>query len=388
VSSGTILHVNAVGIMAALEEGLDGALRGRPFVVAALDAPRSVVLDLSPEAHREGLRRGMVLSLARNLCRELRVTAPRPELYRAAEEKLWRIGLDYTPLVERAGRGHLFVDLSGTARLFGAPEDAAQRLRREIREATGLSPSMALSTNKTVSKVATRVFRPAGFVALSPNEEGGLIRMQPVGLLPGVGPLLLGRFALLDIDEIGDLADLSEPEARAIGPRGPELVTRARGIDVSPVDPEPAGRRAVSGEAVFEPDTTDPEVLGLRLAGLVAELGFALRKEGRGARRASVALSYTDGLRDFGSARAPRIFARDDELASIALPALEAARKRRVRVRRLELCLTEIESAGAELDLFEPEDSRRSRLQSALDGIHGRFGLGAIEPCALLAARA
>jgi nucleotidyltransferase/DNA polymerase involved in DNA repair len=172
-----------------------------------------------------------------------------------------------------------------------APEDAAQKLRKDIREETGLSPSIALSTNKTVSKVATRVFCPAGFVALSSNEESSLIRMQPVGLLPGAGPVLLGRFGLLESDEIGDLADLSECEARAIGPRGPELVTRARGVDTSSVNPEPPDRRAVSGEVVFEPDPTDPEVLRLRLEGLVAELGFTLRKEGRGARRASIELA-------------------------------------------------------------------------------------------------
>jgi DNA polymerase IV len=385
--SGTILHVNAVGLMAALEEGLDGSLRGRPFVVANMDAPRSVVLDLSPRAHREGLRRGMVLSLARNLCRDVEVRAPRPELYGAAEERLWRLGLEYTPVVERAGRGHLFIDLRGTSRLFGAPEDAAQRLRKAIREETGLSPSLALSTSKTVSKVATRVFRPAGFVALSHNEEAGLLRMQPVGLLPGVGPALLGRFGLLDIDEIGDLADLSECEARAVGPRGPELVARARGRDDSPVDPEPPERRAVSGETVFEPDTVDPEVLRLRLEALVAELGFALRREGRGARRASVELGYTDGARGCGASRSARVLARDDELASLARSALEAARGRRVRIRRVALRLSEIESAGPELDLFEPADAKRSKLQTALDGIHGRFGFEAIEPCAALAAK-
>ena len=254
-------------------------------------------------------------------------------------------------------------------------------------EETGLSPSIALSSSKTVSKVSTRVFRPAGFVALSPNEESSLVRMQPVGLLPGVGPSL-GRLGLLGIDEIGDLADLSESEARAIGPRGPELVAKARGIDSSPVDPELPERRAVVGEVVFEPDTTDPEILGLRSGALVAELAFSLRKDGLGARRALIELTYTDGLRCSAHAGAARVLARDDELLVLALTALERARKRRVRVRRLGLELSDIESAGPELDLFEPEDLRLSRLQSALDRIRGRFGFAAIEPCSLLAARA
>lgn len=388
MATGTVLHVNAVGIMAALEEGLDRSLRGRPFVIANAGSLRAVVLDLSPQAHREGLRQGMVLSLAHNLCPDIEVRPPRPELCHAAEERIWSLGLGYTPLVERAGTGHLFIDLAGTSRLFGAPEDAAQGLRRRIMEETGLSPSIALSSNKTVSKVASRVFRPSGFVALSPNEEGALVRMQPVGLLPGVGPLLLGRFGLLGIEEIGDLADLAESEAHAIGPRGPELVARARGMDCSPVDPRPPEQRAVAGGTVFEPDTTDPGVLRPRAGALVAELAFALRREGLGARRALAELGYTDGLRSSGCARSARVLARDDELFTLALSALERARTRRVRIRRLSIRLSEIEPAGPELDLFEPEDLRLARLQTALDGIRGRFGHGAIEPCSLLAARA
>jgi hypothetical protein len=92
-------------------------------------------------------------------------------------------------------------------------------------------------------------------------------------------------------------------------------------------------------------------------------------------------------MRSFGAARIARVVARDDELASIAKTALEAARKRRVRIRRLELRLSEIESAGPELDLFEPKDAKLSKLQNALDKIHGRFGLAAIESCAALTAK-
>ena len=87
---GTVLHVNAVGLMAAVEEAKDPGLRTRPFVVAREAVPRSIVLDLSPEAHREGIRRGMMLSLALRHLPRLAVRQPRPELYRAADEALWR----------------------------------------------------------------------------------------------------------------------------------------------------------------------------------------------------------------------------------------------------------------------------------------------------------
>ncbi|PKL24426.1 MAG: hypothetical protein CVV47_08225 [Spirochaetae bacterium HGW-Spirochaetae-3] len=381
---GTILHVNAVGLMAAIEEGLDPSVRGRPFVVANEGLSRAVVLDVSPTAHREGLRRGMPLSVARAMVPGLSARAPRAELYRGAEERIWRIALDYTPLVERAGQGHLFVDLAGTGRLYGSPADATQRFRSRVLADTGLKPALALSSSKTASKVATRVFRPGGFIALSDAEEGPLVRRQPASLLPGVGPVLLGRLALLDIVDIGGIADLGDPEARAIGPKGAALVARARCVDDSPVDPEPPERRSVSGTVILEPDTIDPGVMRLRLSGLASELAFSLRREGRGFRRAELSLSYTDGLTGRGSAVGRRVLSRDDEALSLALEALERGRTRRVRVRRICLSLSGIEAAGPELDLFEPEDRRPARLQSALDSIRGRYGMEAIAPCETL----
>lgn len=324
---GTILHVNAVGLMAAIEENRDRSLRSRPFVVAREGAVRSIVLDLSPEAHREGIRRGMMLSLALRRFPGLAVRQPRPELYREADAAMWRIGMSFSPLVERAGQGHLFIDLAGTSRINGPPEDATQKIRMKIMETTGINPSLALASNKTVSKVATRVFRPGGFVALLPHEEGSLVRLQPVELLPG-------------------LADLGAFEARAIGPRGPDLVARARGIDDSPVNPEPPERRCLRDSSLCEPDTADPEALRLRLVYLAATLGFAARRENLGARTVRVGIDYSDGRGLSVSSRHSRLVTRDDEIAA------------------------------AKLD----------RLQSALDRVHGKHGFIALIPCALLSA--
>jgi len=383
---GTVLHVNAVGLMAAIEENLDRGLKARPFVVAREGAVRAVVLDLSPEAHREGVRRGMMLSLAVHRVPGLVVKQPRPELYRAADETMWRIGMSFSPLVEKAGRGHLFIDLAGTSRINGPPEDATQKIRLRVMEETGITPSFALASNKTVSKVATRVFRPGGFVALLPHEEGTLVRLQPVELLPGVGPVLRDRLSLLDIEDIGGLADLGVFEARAIGPRGPDLVARARGIDDLPVNPEPPERRCLRDAVVLEPDTAESEVLRLNLARLSATLGFAARRENLGVRKVAVSLDYSDGRSASFSLRLARLLTRDDEIAEASWTAAQRAMGRRVRVRRLAVELSEFAAAGPELDLFEPAVSKSARLQFALDRVHGKYGFPALTPCVFLSA--
>ena len=117
----------------------------------------------------------------------------------------------------------------------------------------------------------------------------------------------------------------------------------------------------------------------------MAEIAFGLRRGGMGLRRAGVELSYTDGPHGSGSVRGSRLLCRDDEILGLALAALERARKRRVRIRRIRLELSDLASAGPELDLFEPEDLRLTRLQAALDKVRGKFGPTAIAPCALFA---
>jgi DNA polymerase IV len=393
--TGSILHVNAVGLMAAVETAKDRGLRSRPFVVARPEAPRAFVLDLSPAAHREGLDRGMLLSAALRRMPGLKVVEPHPDLYRLADETLWRLGLSYTPMVERAGRGHLFVDLAGTFRLHGSPTDAAQRLRLRIMEELGIAPSMALASNKTVSKVATRVFRPGGFASLLLGEEDGVVRMQPVELLPGVGSALRDRLRLLEIEDIGALADLSPFEARALGPRGPDLVARAGGMDDSPVDPEPPGRRVLEASTCFEPDSADPEILRLGVFQVTSSLGFAARKANMGSRRVGVGVEYTDGAKGFAAKLSPRLLTRDVDLAAAAWAAARLALSRRVRVRRLFVRLSGLGPAGPELDLFEPAESSRhgaarsrAALEAALDAVHGKYGFASLKTCAFLSAGA
>ncbi|MDQ7795602.1 MAG: hypothetical protein RDU47_02395 [Spirochaetia bacterium] len=402
MTSGTIIHVNVIGLMAAVEEIVDPGVRGRPFVVARPDIPRAIVLDLSPEAYREGVRRGMLVQTACARVRALKVVPPRPELYEKVDQSLLEAAFCFTPLVERAGRGHLFLDVNGTRRLFGSPEDAARRLLGEIADQTGLVPTVALASTKTAAKVASRVFRPFGFAPLSVNDEGELVARQPVELLPGVGVKLLPRLISLEIGEIGTLASLSMDEAQAISARGPELVLRARCVDDSPVNPEPPSRRMLAGETVFEPDCADPDLLAWRAREIVAELGFRMRKEGFGAHFVMAKLVYTDGAVASRSVRAGQgaSFVADIQLYEAAERAVRQAWERRVRVRKLQIELGGFEPAGPELDLFEPLpffkaepeidstgiQTRRiamhMRVQSALDRVHGKYGQSAIVPAA------
>ena len=64
----TLLHVDADGFFAAVEQSLNPALRGRPVVTGA---ERGIIAAASYEAKARGISRGLQLHEARRLCPDL-----------------------------------------------------------------------------------------------------------------------------------------------------------------------------------------------------------------------------------------------------------------------------------------------------------------------------
>ncbi|MBI5895085.1 MAG: DNA polymerase, partial [Desulfobacterales bacterium] len=69
----TIIHLNIADFAAAVERRLDRRMEGRPLAIAAQSASRAVVYDMSDEAYQAGVRKGMPLTRATRLCRDLAV---------------------------------------------------------------------------------------------------------------------------------------------------------------------------------------------------------------------------------------------------------------------------------------------------------------------------
>lgn len=430
VEDPTILHVNVTDFMAAVEEVRDPSLRGRPFVVGWQGRSRAIVLAVSETAFQEGIRRGMLLEVARKKVRTLKVLSPAYEVYRRADARLAEVASRFSPVVELKGGGHLYLDLSGTRRLFGPPMDCAERVRKEIIQATDLSPALGLASAKVVSKVGTRVVRPSGFIAVPPGEERSFLSPLDVSLLPGVGARLLTRLRLLQIRTIGDLASLTEEEAEVLGPYGMLLRNRAQGLDdrvqglynrapkrddralglddgargLYNRTPKRGGHtlgldygaqgKTLSAGASLPEDANDPQLLLRALRSLLFELGFTLRRKGLTAGRLRVQVVYTDGLQAQGTWRFPSPARSDGELISAAQALLPRVLRRRVRVRRIRCELGTLSPEAGQLDLYLPPwegdfsfqgelyAGKVRALQESLDRIRSRFGRGGIRPCA------
>jgi DNA polymerase-4 len=278
--------------------------------------------------------------------------------------------------------GHLFVDVTGTGRLFGPPADVAWRLRRRARAELGLEPVWAVASNKLVAKVATRLVKPDGEFIVRAGEEAAFLAPVPLYLVPGIERQDLVRLGDFNFRRAGQVADLG-PEALQVpfGRRASDLYEAVRGIDRSPVrgaDQKPF--RVVLNRA-FEEDTQAVPVIEGVLYALVEKAGRILRQRRLAVRRVVVVLDFADGRRCVRQRAVRPATANDMTLFEPVRAALELAWRRRVRIRHLRLICDRLTFPPAQRELFPAEgimDRRRDRLVSALDGIRDRFGPEAV----------
>lgn len=386
-----VIHINVADFAVAVERAVDRCLRGRPVIVAPEGVARAVVYDMSEEAFQTGVRKGMALRRAVRLCADVRILPPHPVRYQQAMQALIRQALPYSPLIETGeADGHLFVDVTGTGRLFGPPADVAWRLRRQARAELDLKPVWAVAPNKLVAKVATRLVKPDGEAIVRAGEEAAFLAPVPLHLVPGIERQDLVRLGDFNFRCAGQVADLS-PEALQVpfGRRAPDLLEAVRGIDRSPVRALDQKSFRVALDHTFEEDVQAVPAVEGALYTLVEKAGHILRQRCLATRRAAVVLDFSDGRRCARQRAVRPATANDMALFEPVRAALHLAWQRRVRIRHLRLVCDRLAFPPAQQELFPAaavRDRRRIRLVSALDDIRGRFGEDAIRLGRTLAA--
>ena len=410
----SVLFVDPPAFCTTLEGLVAPALRTRPLAIAPPAADRATILALSGEARLAGLVPGMAIRQAQRLCPDLVVLPPNPKLYARASRALHEILRVFAPTIEPRGYGHAFLDLTGTNRLFGPPQDVAARIRREASERLRLPLSVGVAANKLVSQAAIRADRWAGgpdelierscneLLCVPAGDERKFLAPQPLDVLPELDPAMRARLDEYQLEFIGEVASIPESALCAVfGRDGRMLRTRARGIDPRPVlSPEQQSEFRVVH--TLTSDTNDLAVLHPLLRMLSERLGSRLRRRGLVAGRLRLEATYTDYTTvsrtlPLGEA------VLDAELWTAARRALALSMTKRLAVRSLVLTLDQLMQVDTQLDLWAGQmdsgadgqvlDQEKSAgapsfltspsrcpaaLQLAIDRIRARYGTGSL----------
>jgi DNA polymerase IV len=385
----TILHVDMDAFFAAVEQRDHPEYRNKPVIVGADPKGgkgRGIVATCSYEARKFGVHSAQPISQAWRLCPGGIYVRGDMAKYVRVSEQLMAILSGFSDLVEPVSIDEAFIDVTGSARLFGSGVEIAKKVKHQINKQLGLTASVGVAANKFVAKVASDHKKPDGLVVVKPGQEREFLAPLPIRCLWGVGSKTETRLISLGLERIDQLAQLSQADARMLlGNIGEHLWHLARGIDDRPVATDEEFK-SIGHEFTFERDTSDAGTLHDTLLALSEHVAQRLRFNKARARTIVVKLREAD----FSTSTRRASLNEPRDTTETILPVASKLMNSLVRpgqlVRLIGVYATnlEIQSAGAQMGLFEQAPEKKRRLATALDEVTRRYGKDALVRAALV----
>jgi DNA polymerase IV len=374
----SIAHVDCDAFFAAVEKRDNPDLTDKPVIIGGRQ--RGVVSTACYIARTFGVHSAMPMFKALKLCPHATVIAPDMEKYSIAGRAVRDKMLTLTPLVEPLSIDEAFLDLTGTARLHGAPPvEVLARFARDVQRDVGISVSIGLSHNKFLAKIASDLDKPNGFSIISKIETMDFLAPKPVGFIWGVGKAMRERLEKDGIRLIGDLRRYEEADLfRRYGSEGGRLFRLARGIDLRKVTPE-RETKSVSAETTFNEDIRDLDALLPILWTLAERVHQRLRKQALAGATVTLKLKTADFKLVSRSRTGPttqlakRIY---DAAKDMLMP--EARSKTAYRLIGVGVSGLTAASEADRGDLLDHDLKRDVATETALDAIRAKFGNKAV----------
>jgi DNA polymerase IV (DinB-like DNA polymerase) len=258
-----ILHVDMDYFFAQIEERENPQFKGKPVVVGADPKGgkgRGVVSTANYEARKYGIKSGMPISKAYQLCPNAIFLPVNIELYQKVSDEIMEIVKKYSPVYEIVSLDEAYLDIS-FCKNWKEAENLGKKLKKEIFEKERLTCTVGIGPNKTVAKLAAEKAKPNGLKVVRPEEVEKFLDPLDVDDLPGIGPKTAEKLRAIGINKVYELKKLSKKKLREMfGKVGEYFWERARGIDEEPVSPEEV-IKSIGRQITFERDTRNPRLI-------------------------------------------------------------------------------------------------------------------------------
>jgi len=352
---------------AAVEVRDNPELKGKPLIIGALPSERGVVATCSYEARKYGVRSAMSIKEAYRRCPHGIYMHPNGEKYVAASKIFRQIWLSYTDLVGFVSLDEGFLDVTGSAHLFGGAATIGHAIKEQTKEETGLTCSVGIGYSMMSAKLASEEKKPDGFFEIpDANALKNLIIDRNVRIIYGVGPKTAEALQSRGIITVRDLLDNKLRVLEALGNHGQHFIDLAEGIDDRKVTPYTEDEaKSVSRETTFQHDITDFDYLKDALRLLAKELSLNIRFDGTFARTVTLKVKYSN-MKLITRSRSGEIVNRAKDIYDIVASMLDTIEKRPIRLVGIGLSGFE-ESEYHQITLDDISTKRNIEKDEALD---------------------
>ncbi len=284
----TILHIDFNSYFATVEQQANPRLRGKPVGVTGGDrTKRTVIGAASVEAKRFGVKTGMQIWEAKQLCPQIILVPGDSDKYLECTKRFLNILKDYSPYLEVFSIDECFLEIPSS--VIASPEGAwqpstsivnlAKQIKSRIHNEIGewIRCSIGISYNKLMAKLAGSLQKPDGLVVI-PDQQTAIEILDKVELdaVCGIGVRTKKKLFNMGVTNFIQLRKVPLPALLAsFKSYGQTLYNMSRGIDYSEIVPfyDKAEVKSIGHRLTIDHDTSDSEEIKqilLKLTELVA----------------------------------------------------------------------------------------------------------------------
>ena len=382
-----ILHSDINACYAAIEHLHRPELNGKPLAVGGdPEARHGIVLTSDYIAKKYGVKTGMALWQAKQVCPELNIVSPRMDLYLRFSRMAHEIYGEYTDLQEPYGVDESWLDVTASSSLKGDGYKIAKEISNRMKSELGITVSIGVSFNKIFAKLGSDYMKPDAITTMYEDEFKSKAWELPASDLLYVGRSTNQKLARFGIKTIGDLAQTDEHLLMSqLGKMGGILWAFANGYDDSPVKMEQvhAPIKSIGNSTTTPRDLETDEDVKIVLYILAESVAARLRENGFKCRVIEISVRDNE-LYSF--TRQHKIDHATNITGEIATEAYRIFKKnydwrkpiRSVGVRGADLVN---DNYWEQIDLFSSVEQREKqmKLDDAVDTIRRRFGFYSVQ---------
>lgn len=383
----TILHSDINCCYAAIEHLHHPELAGKPLAVGGdPEARHGIVLTADYLAKKHGVKTGMALWQAKQVCPEINFISPRMDLYLRFSKMAHEIYGEYTDLQEAYGIDESWLDVTDSVSLKGDGYRIAKEISNRMKSELGITVSIGVSFNKIYAKLGSDYKKPDAITTMYRDEFRDKAWGLPASDLLYVGRSTSVKLQRLGIRTIGDLARTDEKILHSqFGKMGDILWAFANGYDDSPVKYEDAHApiKSIGNSTTTPRDLVNEQDVKIVLTILAESVAARLRENGFKCR--VVEISVRDNEL-FSFTRQRKIDHATNVTREIAEEAFRLFQEnytwqkpiRSVGVRGADLVN---DNYWEQIDLFSSIEFREKQMKvdTAVDDIRRRFGFYSVQ---------
>lgn len=404
-----IMHIDLNSCFAIIEQQANRLLRGRPVGVTAYDTPRGFVLAASYEAKHRGVKLGVNVQEARQMCPGIVIMTPDPAKYREAHNRFKAVVTAYTSNVNPKSIDEFVLDLNNSPALRSGKsmEEIGLAIKQDIYRELGeaVTVNIGIGPNRFLAKFAAGFNKPDGMTRIDANNLESAYKDMDLVDLPGINVRYRRRLRMYGINNPSDFLKADRRSLEKVVFQsivGYYWYLRLRGYEA---DDYKSKRGSIGHQYALPHKTDNREELARLLLKLCEKVGRRLRKIGLTAGGIHLYLSFVNYQETIGRDNGfiggenlqgkqawhhgEKVGYRLYSTESVYRAAKSLLGRAEIynKVRGMSITTFDLQPVDPEqLSLLEDNKSFASerRISEALDAINNRYGEFVVTPAAMM----